>query len=600
MAEVVKMPKLSDTMTEGVIAKWHKKVGDKVKSGELLADIETDKATMEFESFQDGVLLHIGVEEKQPVPVDSVIAILGKEGEDISGLLDGGGEEKTEKSEDKTDQPKKEKKEESESDEEKESDSKEKKKTSTSSEDDKKDASTDKEEKDEEESEESSAGGSVPEGVEVVRMPKLSDTMTEGVVAKWHKKVGDKVKSGELLADIETDKATMEFESFQDGVLIHIGVEEGKAAAVDSVLAILGKGGEDVDAILKSVNGGGAKKQSTEKKEASTSDKKSEPTKEKSEDSEKKNANTSVTSSAPDSHRDEKSGGEKSADGRIKASPLAKAMAKEKGIDVSAVNGTGDNGRITKKDIETYTPAQAKATGAAATTNAVAGQESYTDQPVSQMRKTIARRLLESTTGAPTFVLNIEVDMDNAMAAREAMNAIPETKISFNDIVIKACAMALRKHPKVNTSWLGDKVRTYSHIHIGMAVAIEDGLVVPVIRFADQKALSQISADAKDLGKRARDKKLQPSDWEGNTFTVSNLGMFGIESFTSIINSPESCILSVGAIRQVPVVKNGMIVPGNTMMLTLACDHRTVDGATGAAFLQTLKIFMENPVTMLV
>lgn len=581
MAEVVKMPKLSDTMTEGVIAKWHKKVGDKVKSGELLADIETDKATMEFESFQDGVLLHIGVEEKQPVPVDSVIAILGKEGEDISGLLDGGGEKKAEKSDDKKDS--------------KESEGEEKKKTSASSEDGKKDASTgsatDKEEEEgEEESEESSAGGSVPEGVEVVRMPKLSDTMTEGVVAKWHKKVGDKVKSGELLADIETDKATMEFESFQDGVLIHIGVEEGKAAAVDSVLAILGKGGEDVDAILKSVNGGGAKKQSTEKKEVSTSDKKSEPTKEKSEGSEKKDANTSVTSGA----------GEKSADGRIKASPLAKAMAKEKGIDVSAVNGTGDNGRVTKKDIETYTPSQAKATGAAATTNVVAGQESYTDQPVSQMRKTIARRLLESTTGAPTFVLNIEVDMDNAMAAREAMNAIPETKISFNDIVIKACAMALRKHPKVNTSWLGDKVRTYSHIHIGMAVAIEDGLVVPVIRFADQKALSQISADAKDLGKRARDKKLQPSDWEGNTFTVSNLGMFGIESFTSIINSPESCILSVGAIRQVPVVKNGMVVPGNTMMLTLACDHRTVDGATGAAFLQTLKIFMENPVTMLV
>jgi pyruvate dehydrogenase E2 component (dihydrolipoamide acetyltransferase) len=596
MAEVVKMPKLSDTMTEGVIAKWHKKVGDKVKSGELLADIETDKATMEFESFQDGVLLHIGVEEKQPVPVDSVIAILGKEGEDISGLLDGGGEEKAEKSEDKTDKPKKEKKEESEeSDEEKDSDSKEKKKTSASSEDDKKES--DKEEEGEEESEESSAGGSVPEGVEVVRMPKLSDTMTEGVVAKWHKKVGDKVKSGELLADIETDKATMEFESFQDGVLIHIGVEEGKAAAVDSVLAILGKGGEDVDAILKSVNGGGAsKKASTEKKESS-SDKKSEPTKEKSEGSEKKDASTSrqgVTATG------EKTENSKSADGRIKASPLAKAMAKEKGIDVSAVNGTGDNGRITKKDIETYTPSQAKATGAAATANVVAGQESYTDQPVSQMRKTIARRLLESTTGAPTFVLNIEVDMDNAMAAREAMNAIPETKISFNDIVIKACAMALRKHPKVNTSWLGDKVRTYSHIHIGMAVAIEDGLVVPVIRFADQKALSQISADAKDLGKRARDKKLQPSDWEGNTFTVSNLGMFGIESFTSIINSPESCILSVGAIRQVPVVKNGMVVPGNTMMLTLACDHRTVDGATGAAFLQTLKIFMENPVTMLV
>lgn len=558
------MPKLSDTMTEGVIAKWHKKVGDKVKSGELLADIETDKATMEFESFQDGVLLHIGVEEKQPVPVDSVIAILGKEGEDISDLIKGGG--KTEASGDK------EKKEDS-----KESEGKEKQ----------------KEEK--EETTENKAGGTVPEGVEVVRMPKLSDTMTEGVVAKWHKKVGDKVKSGELLADIETDKATMEFESFQDGVLIHIGVEEGKAAAVDSVLAILGKGGEDVDAILKSLGSGSdAKTQGAEKKEASaSSDKKSEPVKEKSEDPEKKNASTgSVTA--------EKAEGNKSADGRVKASPLAKALAKEKGIDVAAVNGTGDNGRVTKKDIESYTPAQAKAVGSTQAVNVASGQEGYTDQPVSQMRKTIARRLLESTNGAPSFVLNIEVDMDNAMAAREAMNAIPETKISFNDIVIKACAMALRKHPKVNTSWLGDKIRTYSHIHIGMAVAIDDGLVVPVIRFADQKTLSEISANAKDLGKRARDKKLQPADWEGNTFTVSNLGMFGIESFTSIINSPESCILSVGAIRQVPVVKNGMVVPGNTMMLTLACDHRTVDGATGAAFLQTLKIFMENPVTMLV
>ncbi|MCZ8286319.1 MAG: pyruvate dehydrogenase complex dihydrolipoamide acetyltransferase [Bacteroidia bacterium] len=599
MAEVVKMPKLSDTMTEGVIAKWHKKVGDKVKSGELLADIETDKATMEFESFQDGVLLHIGIEEGKPVPVDAVIAVLGEEGEDISDLVKGGGE-KPEKSEDKSDKPKKEKKadadnsEESDEDAEEETDSDTKEKNKAAKKDDAGDKDEDAE--DEKESGESNAAGSVPEGVEVVRMPKLSDTMTEGVVAKWHKKVGDKVKSGELLADIETDKATMEFESFQDGVLIHIGVEEGKAAAVDSVLAILGKGGEDVDAILKSVNGGGAsKKASTEKseKKESSSDKKSEPTKEKSEGSEKKDASTSSATG-------EKTENSKSADGRVKASPLAKAMAREKGIDVSAVNGTGDNGRVTKKDIESYTPSQTKATGAVATANVAAGQESYTDQPVSQMRKTIARRLLESTNGAPSFVLNIEVDMDNAMAAREAMNAIPETKISFNDIVIKACAMALRKHPKVNTSWLGDKIRTYSHIHIGMAVAIDDGLVVPVIRFADQKTLSEISANAKDLGKRARDKKLQPSDWEGNTFTVSNLGMFGIESFTSIINSPESCILSVGAIRQVPVVKNGMVVPGNTMMLTLACDHRTVDGATGAAFLQTLKIFMENPVTMLV
>lgn len=542
MAEIVKMPKLSDTMTDGVIAKWHKKVGDKVKSGELLADIETDKATMEFESFQDGVLLYIGVEEKQPVPVDSVIAVLGKEGEDISGLIKGGGESKKQESQpagDKKSGPVKE--------------------TAAPA----------------------AKKADLPSTVQVVRMPKLSDTMTDGVVSKWHKKVGDKVKSGELLADIETDKATMEFESFQDGVLIHIGVEEGKSVPVDSVLAILGKGDEDVKAVLANLPAGGEKKQEEGRKEES-----------------------GESQSQPDSNKtgekQEAKSESQSADGRVKASPLAKALAKEKGIDISQVSGSGDNGRITKKDIESYTPSQQKAAvakpGAAPS---LAGQESYTDETVSQMRKTMARRLLESTTGAPGFVLNIEVDMDNAMASRNAINQIPDTKISFNDLVIKACAMALRRHPQVNSSWMGDKIRKYGHIHIGMAVAVDDGLLVPVIRFADHKTLSQISAEAKDLGKRARDKKLQPADWTGNTFTVSNLGMFGIESFTSIINSPESCILSVGAIRQVPVVKNNMVVPGNTMMLTLACDHRTVDGATGAAFLQTLKIFMENPVTML-
>ena len=553
MAEVVRMPKLSDTMTEGVIAKWHKKVGDKVKSGELLADIETDKATMEFESFQDGVLLHIGVQEKQPVPVDSVIAILGKEGEDISALISGEGKEKTE---------------------EKKEDKKE------SSEDSKKEPADKKEEK-ASDSKESSGSGSIPEGVEIVRMPKLSDTMTEGVVAKWHKKVGDKVKSGELLADIETDKATMEFESFQDGVLIHIGVKEGKAAAVDSILAILGKGGENVEAILKSVGTG-----SSEKKESS-SDKKAEPVKESSD--KKEETKQTATSAVA----------EKSGDSRVKASPLAKALAKEKGIDVAAVNGTGDNGRVTKKDIESYNPAQAKAsTGSTANVSAL-GQESFTDEPVSQMRKTIARRLLESTTTAPVFYLTIEVDMDNAIAARNAINSLPDTKVSFNDLVIKASAVALRKHPKVNSSWRGDKIRVNHHIHVGVAIAIEDGLLVPGIRFADQLSLSQISATVKDLSKRAKDKKLQPSDWEGNTFTVSNLGMFGINEFTSIINTPESCILSVGAINQVPVVKNNMVVPGNIMKLTMACDHRTVDGATGAAFLQTLKVYMENPVTIL-
>jgi len=528
MAEIVRMPKLSDTMTEGVVAKWHKKIGDKVKSGELLADIETDKATMEFESFQDGVLLHIGVQEKQAAPVDSILAILGKQGEDISVLLSGNDSPKTEV----------------------------KVETTPPAENN------------------SAAKAELPKGVEVVRMPKLSDTMTEGVVAKWHKKVGDKVKSGELLADIETDKATMEFESFQDGVLIHIGVEAGKSAPVDSVLAILGKGGEDVKAILAAVG-------------TSTSSKSETVSAPKVETQVQKVAAT-VTSAATTTVSN------KTTNGRVKASPLAKALAKEKGIDITMVSGSGDNGRITKKDIETFTPGTSKKsffTG---------GVESFTDEPASQMRKTIARRLLESKNGAPHFYLTIEADMDNAIASRNAINQVSDVKISFNDLVIKACASALRKHPRVNSYWMGDKIRINNHIHIGVAVAVEDGLLVPVVRFADEKSLQQVASEIKDLGKRAKEKKLQPQDWEGNTFTVSNLGMFGIEEFTSIINSPESCILSVGAIRQVPVVKNGAVVPGNVMKVTLACDHRSVDGATGAAFLQTLKMYLENPIATLI
>lgn len=529
MAEIVRMPKLSDTMTEGVIAKWHKKVGDKVKSGELLADIETDKATMEFESFQDGVLLHIGVQEKQSVRVDSIIAVLGKEGEDVSKILaEAGGSKSNGES-----------------------------KSETKPETEKQETSNPKQE--------------LPKGVEVVRMPKLSDTMTEGVVEKWHKKVGDKVKSGELLADIATDKATMEFESFQDGVLIHIGVEEGKSIPVDAVIAILGKGGEDVKAILASL----PQVTSAVKAENKTAEVKKETT--VATTTATKTENISSTNS----------------NGRIKASPLAKALAKEKGVDISRVSGSGDNGRIIKSDIENYK-------GGGGTKSNFVGVESYTDEPASQMRKVIAKRLLESKNGAPHFYLNIEVDMDSAISSREAINKISEVKVSYNDLVIKACASALRRHPRVNSSWMTDKIRLNHHIHIGMAVAVEDGLLVPVIRFADGKGLSEIAAETKDLGKRAKEKKLQPNDWEGNTFTVSNLGMFGIESFTSIINSPESCILSVGAIRQVPVVKNGAVVPGNTMMLTLACDHRSVDGATGAAFLQTLKTFIENPVMMFI
>jgi len=531
MAEIVRMPKLSDTMTEGVVAKWHKKIGDKVKSGDLLADIETDKATMEFESFQDGVLLHIGIQEKQAAPVDSILAILGKEGEDISGLLNQSSAPKQEVAAPvvvaSAPAP-------------------------------------------------SSAPAALPAGVEVVRMPKLSDTMTEGVVEKWHKKVGDKVKSGELLADIATDKATMEFESFQDGVLIHIGIQEKGSAPVDSILAILGKGGEDVNAILAAVNSASSAPATTSAPKAEAPVQTAAPV-----------ANTTAASSS-------------SNDGRVKASPLAKALAKEKGIDISKVTGTGDNGRVTKADIENYKPSATTSSSKSSSVSSFApGAEGFTDEPTSQMRKVIAKRLLESTNGAPHFYLTIEVDMENAMQSRNAINAIPDTKVSFNDLVIKACAAALRKHPKVNSSWMGDKIRYYSHVHIGVAVAVEDGLLVPVVRFADQKSLSQISAEVKDLGKRAKDKKLQPADWEGNTFTVSNLGMFGIDEFTSIINTPESCILSVGAIRQVPVVKNNQVVPGNVMKVTLACDHRTVDGATGAAFLQTLRTYLENPVTIL-
>ncbi len=536
MAEIVRMPKLSDTMTEGVIAKWHKKVGDKVKSGELLADIETDKATMEFESFQDGVLLHIGIPEKQSVPVDSIIAILGKEGEDISSLINGAAETKaTQKTEEKVAV----------------------------------------------QATANVAPTALPAGVEVVRMPKLSDTMTDGVIEKWHKKVGDKVKSGELLADIATDKATMEFESFQDGVLIHIGAQEKQSVPVDSIIAILGKGGEDVNAILAAANSNQKAVSNVQKTETVTQ-------------------NNTVTPSVVETPKNTTANTSSSTDGRVKASPLAKALAKEKGIDISKVSGSGDNGRVTKTDIENYKPGQSTSSGGSKTVSTfVPGTEGYTDEPASQMRKVIAKRLLESTNGAPAFYLTIEVDMDNAMQSRNAINAIPDTKVSFNDLVIKACAAALRKHPKVNSSWMGDKIRTYSHVHIGVAVAVEDGLLVPVIRFADQKSLSQISAEVKDLGKRAKDKKLQPADWEGNTFTVSNLGMFGIDEFTSIINTPESCILSVGAIKQVPVVKNNQVVPGNVMKVTLACDHRTVDGATGAAFLQTLRTYLENPVTIL-
>lgn len=545
MAEIIKMPKLSDTMTEGVVAKWHKKVGDKVKNGEIIADIETDKATMEFESFYDGTLLYIGAEAGKPVAIDALIAVIGKEGEDISKIISGAGTPAP-AAESKKAEP----------------------------------AATNGAAKETAKPAAEVKKVDIPATVNIVRMPKLSDTMTQGVVAKWHKKVGDKVKNGEILADIETDKATMEFESFFDGVLLYQGTEAGKAVEINSLLAIIGKGGEDITAIVEQEKAQGA---------AASATPAAQPAKQEI---------AATTASAPVQQAVSAPVVKASSNGRIIASPLAKKIAKDKGIDIAAVHGSGDGGRIIKKDVETYTP------GGSGRSAAFVGVESFTEVPVSQMRKTIARRLVESKNGAPHFYLTVECDMDNAISAREAINKDAEknggAKISFNDIVIKACATALRKHPKVNTSWLGDKIRFNNHIHIGMAVAVEDGLLVPVIRFADGKSLSEISAEAKAFGKKAKDKKLQPSDWEGNTFTVSNLGMFGIDEFTSIINSPESCILAVGGIRQVPVVKNNQVVPGNTMKITLSCDHRTVDGATGAAFMQTLKGFLENPIMMFV
>ncbi|MBT8294812.1 MAG: pyruvate dehydrogenase complex dihydrolipoamide acetyltransferase [Gramella sp.] len=555
MAEVIKMPRLSDTMEEGTVAKWLKQKGDKVEEGDILAEIETDKATMEFESFYEGTLLHIGVEEGEGAPVDELLAIIGEEGEDISDLISGAGsanaeDKKEEKAEDK---------------------------------------SKEKESKDDSESEDESedaAEGNIPEGVEIINMPRLSDTMEEGTVAAWLKQEGDKVEEGDILAEIETDKATMEFESFYEGTLLKIGIQEGETAKVDSLLAIIGPEGTDVSKI--DISGKPAKK----------SESKSEDTKEEKDTTETKDSKESNSST------ESKDGG------RIFASPLAKKMAEDKGIDLSEVSGSGENGRIVKKDIENFKGAdkkaapEAKAESAEKTTADVqpytpAGEESFEDRKNSQMRKVIAKRLGESKFTAPHYYLTIEVDMANAMSSRKHINEMPDVKVSFNDMVIKASAMALRKHPQVNSQWTGDTTKIAKHIHMGVAVAVDEGLVVPVLKFADQMSLTQIGGNVKDLAGKARNKKIQPSEMEGSTFTVSNLGMFGIVEFTSIINQPNSAILSVGTIVEKPVVRNGEIVVGNTMKLTLACDHRTVDGATGAAFLQTLKTYLENPVTML-
>ena len=536
MAEVITMPRLSDTMTEGKVSKWHKKVGDAVKEGDILAEIETDKAVQDFESEINGTLLYIGVEEGAQAPVDSVLAVIGKEGEDISALIGGGAksEEKKVEEEHKTENQ------------------------STAV-----------------ENNEESVSNDIPEGVEVITMPRLSDTMTEGKVAKWQKNVGDAVKEGDILAEIETDKAVQDFESEFDGTLLYQGVAEGDAAEVDKILAIIGPAGTDVSGM---VSGGG--KKAAPKAEAKAETK-----------TEEKQESAPVAAS--------------STGDRVAISPLAKKIAQDKGIDFSGIKGSGENGRIVKKDVENYQPSAQPAAAASAPKAAPAqpnvaftpGEDSET--PNSQMRNIIAKRLAESKFTAPHYYLTVEINMDKAIEARKEMNSVPDTKVSFNDMVIKAVAVALRKHPQVNSSWAGDKIVHHGNINVGVAVAVPDGLVVPVLKNTDYMNYNEISAAVKDMAGRAKTKALKANEMEGSTFSVSNLGMFGIETFTSIINQPNSAILSVGAIIEKPIVKNGQIVVGNTMKLSLACDHRVIDGATGAQFLQTLRTYLESPLTLL-
>lgn len=531
---------MSDTMEEGVIASWLVKVGDVVKSGDILAEVETDKATMELESYEDGTILYIGVKEKEAVKIDGVIAILGEKGEDIDDLL-----------------------------------------KSTENKETAKEASVAQPEE---------VVHDVAENIDtsgikasLITMPKMSDTMTEGVIANWLKKMGDDVKSGDIIAEVETDKATMELEAYEDGKLLYIGVDAGDSVPIDGVIAVIGEEGADYQTLLAA----NARKKAPEA-----------PAQEAVSPAKEEKENTSAPAKQQSS----------TANGRIKASPLAKRMANEKGYDLSEIPGTGEGGRIVRRDVESFVPSvstpaaseKATAAGQAASLPSVVGEESFEEATNSQMRKTIARRLAESKFTAPHFYLTMEINMDRAVEARKSINEVAPVKISFNDIVLKATAAALRQHPDVNVSWQGDTLRKNHHIHIGVAVAVDEGLLVPVVRFADNKSLSHISAEVKELATKAINKQLQPADWEGNTFTISNLGMFGIEEFTAIINPPDACILAVGGIKQTPIVKDGQIVPGNVMKVTLSCDHRAVDGAVGAAFLKTLKGLLEDPVRIMI
>ena len=558
MAEVILMPRLSDTMTEGVIAAWHKKVGDTVKKGDLLAEVETDKATMELESYKDGTLLHIGSDKGGKLQVNDLLAIIGAPGEDVSGLVKGGAaapaaDTKAAPEAKKEAAP-----------------AKDKPKT-----------------EDKKASAPPAAGSSMDltKIEEVILMPRLSDTMTEGVIAAWHKKVGDTVKKGDLLADVETDKATMELESYKNGKLLYIGAQKGDKVPVNALLCIIGEEGKvDVDKIVAAAKGGVAAPAAAE----------AAPAEKSSGDAIASNAAPAKEAAPADANTH---------NGRVKASPLAKKLAAEKGINIAQVQGTGDGGRITKSDIDNYKPAaaaEAKPAAAAATATAAAGQVSFDEVPVTQMRKAIAKSLSASLFTAPHFYVTMSIDMDKAVESRAKLNEVSKVKISFNDMVLKACSIALKQHPSINSSWLGDKIRVNHHVNIGVAVAVPDGLLVPVVRFADTKTLSQIGTEVKEFAQKAKDKKLQPADWEGSTFTISNLGMFGVDEFTAIINPPDSCILAVSAIQQVPVVKDGQVKPGNIMKVTLSCDHRVVDGASGAAFLLTLKSLLEEPLRMLI
>lgn len=551
MAKAIRMPLLSDTMTEGKIIQWNKKVGDKVKSDDTIAEVETDKATMDVVGYEEGTLLYIGVKTGEAAKVNDIIAIVGKEGEDYKSLLEGEGDNSGKK---KKEAAKKEP----------EQKPKEEPKSQHS---------------------ESNAAAELPKDAKVIRMPLLSDTMTEGKIVQWNKKVGDKVKSDDSIAEVETDKATMDVVGYEEGTLLYIGVEAGQAAKVNEIIAIVGKEGTDVSAFVNAEKNKGSVAPATEPQ------------------------SEEISGSAVEKNEGEIEKNESSSEGgRVKASPLAKKLAADKGIDISKIQGSGDGGRIIKKDVDSYKPAPAQPKEEGKKSEPLkpvqpfeqTGKESYEDIPNTQMRKTIARRLGESMFNAPHFYLTMEINMDNAMSSRGAINEISPVKISFNDMVIKACAMALKQHPAVNSSWMGDFIRQNKHIHIGSAVAMPDGLIVPVIRFADQKSLSQIASDAKGLYEKARNKKLQPEEFSGNTFTISNLGMMDIEDFTAIINPPDSAILAVGRIKEIVVKKGEGFGVVNVMKVTLSCDHRSVDGAVGAAFLQTFKKFMENPVTMLV